>query len=95
MFRRLGLGIAYFIAIVYVISIPLTSFAVSGMDARDHARAMLLCPPLCSLRLAQSLRRSHSTTLLNTSEKERRYRRFSGPGFSGLSRFFSRLFFSV
>ena len=53
MLRKLGLAISYFIAIVYFLSILLRLFTVSGMDAEDRARAMLLCPPSFLSRMAE------------------------------------------
>jgi hypothetical protein len=64
-------------------------FTVSGMDAGDRVRAMLLCPSSFLLRLAQSLRLSHCTTPYNRSEKNNH-----SLGFSGLLQLFSRLFCS-
>ena len=45
--RRLGLGIAYFIAIVYAISILLPSVYCLRHGCTGPCEAMLLCPPLC------------------------------------------------
>lgn len=65
-------------------------FTVSGVDAEDRARAMLLCPPSFLRRLAQSLPLFHCATPHDTSEND-----YHGLGFSGLSQLFSRLFFWV
>jgi hypothetical protein len=92
MLRKLGLGISYFIAIVYILLIVLPCvFTVTSMGgARDRVRGMLLCRPSLLLRWAQSERLSRCATPYNKSEKNNR-----GPGFFGLLRLFSRLFSSV